>query len=184
MELPQIVTYRIDADEQVSFVDQGFRQAAIAAGREGLPKQVLGTPLFDYLSGEPTKQWYRYLLDHVRRQGHATFEFNCDTPTVVRLQRMDMVSLPDGSIEFTARTLSTVTRPYTPLLNWALARSRKRILMCSWCLRISSVIGWTNVERAAQVLQVFEEPVPPSITYTICEDDQTRLAKMLEERSR
>jgi hypothetical protein len=56
--------------------------------------------------------------------------------------------------------------------------------MCSWCLRISSVIGWTNVERAAQVLQVFEEPVPPSITYTICEDDQMRLAKLLEERSR
>jgi hypothetical protein len=97
---------------------------------------------------------------------------------------MEMVALPDGSVEFTTHTLSTVTRPYTPLLNWKLARSRKRILMCSWCLRISSVIGWTNVERAAQVLQVFEEPVPPSITYTICEDDQMRLAKLLEERSR
>lgn len=181
--LPSVTVHRIDADERVCFVDQGFRQAAIAAGVEALAERVVGTPLFSHFSGEPTKQWYRYLLEHVRRQGRATFEFNCDTPTLVRLQRMDMVRLSDGSIEFVTRTLSMRPRPDTPLLNWPLPRSRKRILMCSWCLRISSVIGWTDVERAAQVMQVFEEPLPPSIDYTICDEDQSRLTKILDKRS-
>jgi len=54
--------------------------------------------------------------------------------------------------------------------------------MCSFCQRISSVIGWTDIERAAQVIQAFEEPVPPAIDYTICEEDQARLEKLLLER--
>jgi hypothetical protein len=180
--LPSMTIHRIDAHNRICFVDEGFRRAAIAAGVEPLADRVVGTPLFSHFSGEPTKQWYRYLIDHVRRRGNATFEFNCDTPTVVRLQRMDMVRLPDESIEFITRTLSTRPRPYAQLLNWPLPRSRKRILMCSWCLRISSVVGWTDVERAAQVMQVFEEPVPPSIDYTICDEDLARLTKILEER--
>lgn len=182
--LPLRVVYRIDVAESICHVDEGFRQAAVAAGVDDLPDRVLGTPLIDHLTGEPTKHWYRQLLDYVKQHGTASFEFNCDTPTVIRLLRMEMLRLPDGSITFTAQTLSTRARAYTKVLDWTLPRSNKRILMCSLCNRISSVIGWTDIEQAAQVIQVFEEPIPPAITYTICDDDRARLRELIHERLR
>jgi len=181
-DLPLRVVYQIDVAERLCYVDEGFRQAALAAGVEDLPDRVLGTPLFNQLAGEPTKHWYRHLLEHTRRHGTASFEFHCDTPSTIRLQRMDMLRLPNGTIQFMTQTLSTRPLAYTKTLDWSLPRSRKRILMCSFCQRISSVIGWTDIERAAQVIQVFEEPVPPAIDYTICEEDQARLEKLLLER--
>ena len=54
--------------------------------------------------------------------------------------------------------------------------------MCTWCLRVSSVIGWIDVEQAAQVLQVFQEAIPPTIDYTICDEDQQRLEEILRQR--
>jgi hypothetical protein len=180
--LPLRTVHRIDADERLCFVDAGFRRAAVAAGMDDLPDRVLGTPLFSHLTGEPTKQWYRYLLDHVARYGAASFEFYCDTPTLIRRQQMDIRRLDDGSVEFAARTLSTSPRLPAPVLDWATPRSHKRILMCSWCLRVSSVIGWLDVDQAAHVLQVFEEAIPPSIDYTICDDDRQRLLALIKPR--
>jgi proteasome assembly chaperone (PAC2) family protein len=54
--------------------------------------------------------------------------------------------------------------------------------MCTWCLRVSSVIGWIDVEQAAQVLQVFQEAMPLTIDYTICDEDREQLEKVIRER--
>ncbi len=54
--------------------------------------------------------------------------------------------------------------------------------MCSWCLRVSSVIGWIDVEQAAQVLQVFQEAITPTIDYTICDEDRNQLEKVIRQR--
>lgn len=54
--------------------------------------------------------------------------------------------------------------------------------MCSCCLRVSSVIGWIDVEQAAQVLQVFQDAIPPAIDYTICDEDRERLARIITQR--
>lgn len=180
--LPLVTIHRIDANRHLCYVDAGFRQAALAAGVGDLPDRVLGTPLFSHLAGHPTKQWYRHLLDHVAEQGTASFEFHCDTPTLVRLQRMDIRLLEGGSMEFTAVTLSTAPRPPARVLDWSLARSPRHIFMCSWCLRVSSVIGWIDVEQAAQVLQVFQEAMPPTIDYTICDEDREQLEKVIRQR--
>ena len=178
--LPIVTIHRIDANRHLCYVDTGFRQAALAAGVGDLPDRVLGTPLFSHLAGHPTKQWYRHLLDHVAEQGTASYEFHCDTPTLVRLQRMDIRLLEGGSMELTAVTLSTAPRPPARVLDWSLARSPRHIFMCSWCLRVSSVIGF-DVEQAAQVLQVFQEAIPPSINYTICDEDRQQLAKIIRQ---
>jgi hypothetical protein len=180
--LPLVTVHRIDANRRLCYVDAGFRQAALAAGVGDLPDRVLGTLLFSHLAGQPTKEWYRRLLDHVAGQGTASFEFHCDTPTFVRLQRMNICLLENGSMEFTVATLSTAPRPAARVLDWSMARSPRHILMCTWCLRVSSVIGWIDVEQAAQVLQVFQEAIPPTIDYTICDEDQQRLEEILRQR--
>jgi hypothetical protein len=38
------------------------------------------------------------------------------------------------------------------------------------------------VDQAAHVLQVFEEAIPPSIDYTICDDDRQRLLALIKPR--
>ena len=64
--LPLRVVYRIDVAESICHVDEGFRQAAVAAGVDDLPDRVLGTPLFDHLTGEPTNSLLKN-LSHPRR---------------------------------------------------------------------------------------------------------------------
>lgn len=172
---PLVTVYRVNAFDEIVYVDDSFRELAYMAGVPDLPERVLGTSLFRHLTGEPTKQWYRYLLQHVRRSGIAHFEFHCDTPTFVRLHQMEMRKREDSSVEFTAMLLSSQERDFVKLLDWGSARSLETVLMCSVCMRIKSVMGWTNVEQAAQALQVFEEPLPPRIIYTICDDDEGRL---------
>lgn len=181
--LPLVTVHRIDAGERLCYVDDGFRQAALAAGVADLPDRVLGTPLFSHFAGEPTKEWYRYLLDHVAQRGTVSFKFHCDTPTLIRLQRMDIRLLDDKSMEFTAVTLSTSPRRRpASVLDWSAPRSTRRVVMCSWCLRVSTVIGWVPVEQAVQVLQVFEDTISPSIDYTVCEDDRESLAALIKRR--
>jgi hypothetical protein len=95
---------------------------------------------------------------------------------------MDIRLLDGGSMEFTAVTLSNASRPPARVLDWSLPRSSRHILMCSCCLRVSSVIGWIDVEQAAQVLQVFQEAIPPTIEYTICDQDREQLANITTQR--
>ncbi len=182
MSLPLVTVHRIDADRRICYVDEAFRQAAVEAGVPELPDRVLGTPLLDHFAGEPTKQWYRYILDHIDRQGAASFEFRCDTPRLYRLQRMDARRHENGSMEFAAVTLSASPRPYTSVLDPSVPHGTRRVVMCSWCLRVSSVIGWIDVAQAAHVLQAFQEPIPPSIDYSICDDDRDRLAALVKAR--
>lgn len=180
--MPLATKHRIDADERICYVDEEFRLAAAEAGVPELPDRALGTPLLDHFAGEPTKRWYRHILDHVKRHGTASFEFRCDTPTLYRLQRMEVRRLDGGTIEFGAVTLSTSPRPYVQVLDRSIPHGTRRVIMCSWCLRVQSVIGWVDVAQAAQVLQVFQESVPPSIEYEVCEEDRDRLKAMLRER--
>lgn len=182
LSLPLVTIHRIDANRRLCYLDAGFRQAALAAGVGDLPGRVLGTSLFSHLTGAPTKEWYRHLLDHVAKQGTASFEFHCDTPTIVRVQRMDIRLLDGGFMEFTAVTLSSTSRHPARVLDWSLTRSSRHILMCSCCLRVSTVIGWLDVEQAAQVLQVFQDAIPPTIDYTICDEDREQLAKIITQR--
>lgn len=182
MSLPLITVHRIDADRRLCYVNEGFRQAAIEGGDPDLPDRAIGTPLLDHFSGEPVKQWYRLLLDHVAQQGVASFEYRCDTPTMQRLLRMDIQLQNDGSIEFASVTLSTSPRPYAKILDRSIPHSSRQIFMCSLCLRVQTMIGWLDVSQAAHVLQIFNDPIVPSIEYTVCKDDRTRLSELLKQR--
>ncbi|WP_447985895.1 hypothetical protein [Nitrospira sp. Nam74] len=71
--------HRIDADDVITYLDDGFRRQAEEAGVPNLPAQTLGDNLFHFMAGEPTRTWYHWLLVRVRQLGPIRFPFRCDT---------------------------------------------------------------------------------------------------------
>jgi hypothetical protein len=169
--LPDTTVHRIDADWIICYVDEAFRQFAIAAGVPDLPDRALGTPLMDHIAGDTTKQWYRSLFLHVLRHGAASFDCRCDTPAVQRHQRMSVRRVANEGIEMRTMTLSTTPFPSPNVFDLSIPRSRETVPICSFCLRVPTVIGWLTVDEAAHILQVFQGPLPPALQYTVCDDD-------------
>jgi hypothetical protein len=167
---PDTTVHRIDAQWIIRYVDDAFRTFASAAGVPDLPDRALGTPLLDHIAGDTTKQWYRALFLHVIRQGAASFDCRCDTPTIQRHQRMFMRRLANQGIETQTMTLCTTPRPRADVFDFTIPRSRETVQMCSLCLRVPTVVGWLAVDEAAHILQVFQGPQPPLLQYTICDD--------------
>ncbi len=175
--------HRVDATGRLCYVDKGFRQAAHEGGVPDLPDRALGTQLWDHIYGETTKEWYRRIFDHVLREGSLSFIFQCDTPTLERRLSMAITCLPNGSTQFTCVTLSVTPRPLVKVLDWSIPHSsRNQIVMCSVCLRVYWMTRWIPISQATHVLQIFQEEEPPSIEYTVCEDDEDYLEAMLQRR--
>jgi hypothetical protein len=74
---------------------------------------------------------------------------------------MTMTSMPQGGVEFTSQVVQEELRPKVDFLDWQETRSLSIVVICGWCKRIRSVIGWLEIEEAVNTLQVFNEAVPP-----------------------
>ena len=182
IQLTQVTVHRVDATDRICYIDDGFRQAAGEAGVPQLAEDVVGTWLFSAFAGYEAKLWYMVLLDHVRRWGAASVPFRCDTPVLKRWMTMKMTSMPQGGIEFTSQLMQEEGRAKVDFLSWQGKRSLSMVVMCGWCKRIRSVIGWLEIEEAVNTLQVFKEAVPPSIEYGICDEDFSRILSVLNFR--
>jgi hypothetical protein len=171
--------HRIDADDQITFLDDGFRRQAEDAGVPDLPAEVMGKNLFLYMAGQLTHIWYHLLVERARQGVEITFPFRCDSPVLRRELQMVMRPLKDNGVEFESYPIVEAPRAFTPLLDPTIARSLETVTMCAWCKQLRSVIGWLEVEQAVTILQAFTEPFPPTIDYGICSADENRLKALL-----
>jgi len=171
--------HRIDADDHITFLDDGFRRQAKDAGVPDLPAEIMGKNLFLYLAGQLTHLWYHLLLERARQGVEISFPFRCDSPALRRELQMVMRPIEYNGVEFESRPIVEAPRPFTPLLDPTIARGLQTVTMCAWCKRLRSVIGWLEVEQAATILQAFTEPLPPNIDYGICVDDENRLKALV-----
>jgi len=70
-----VTVHRVDANDLITFVDDGFRRQAEEVGLPTLPGHAIGTNLFLFFAGEATRSWYHWLLDRVRESVSIRFHF-------------------------------------------------------------------------------------------------------------
>ena len=176
---PKRFVYRLDASDVITDVDDAWLEFARLNEAESLTRRaVVGSSLWNHVSGSETRHVYEHLFERVRTGLEVTIPFRCDSPAVRRFHEMHMTALDAGGIELACQLLRQEARTAAPmaLLEAGVPRSETLVTMCSWCKRIKNPQdGWLELEGAIEVTLLLSESPLPGITHTICESCEESL---------
>lgn len=167
------IRYVIDADDNISFVDESWYRFAAANDGGGLENaNVLGRSLWEFIADAPTRRLYQQIVARVRQGKRTRFTLRCDGPSRRRLLEMTISARSEGAVEFETHVLSVAEREPVPLLARSTTRSTELLRTCAWCNRFNVESGadrWVEVEDATDRLLLFERDRMPQLTHGICE---------------
>lgn len=179
------VRYRINARDEITFVDDGWRRFADSNdAAEFVDSDVIGHPLWDFITDETTRELYAQMIARARLGRPAQFTFRCDSPSVRRLLEMSIASVGAGAVEFATSTLQLDSRSPMALLARDTLRSAKFIRACAWCSRIDVGGGeevWVEVEVATMQLGLMEGGPMPRMSHGICESCLRKIEHTIED---
>lgn len=170
--------YQLNAADEISSVNEEWLFFARANdGEPLLLPQILGRPLWDFISDSETQHIYRLLHQRVRTRGGAVrFAFRCDGPERRRLLELSISPGAGQGLIYQVRTVREEDRELVSLLDPHQPRSETFVTMCGWCKRVAAPPhGWLEVEEAVAALSLFAEPRPPQLTHGICGECSERL---------
>jgi hypothetical protein len=165
-----IVEFRIDADDRVVWVDQGWRDFALANDAPELVTPPPDRTLWSWLEGDESRQLWRLLVDRVRALDQPVHvPFRCDGPRVRRWFDMAVQPEPEGAVGFRSVLVREQPRDPVPLLAVDVRRdpSAPMVRVCSWCCRCFDGRRWVEVEDLVRERRLLEPPLP-RLTHGIC----------------
>lgn len=166
-----IVRYRIDSEDRITDVDEGWITFAQQnAGGQLLPPGIQGRTLWPEIADETTRQVYHALIDRVRQNGTPVrFRFRCDAPDQRRLLQMQIAVATSGEVAFETNLLFSQQRAKMLLIDTAAPRSDAMLTICGWCMRVALGDGaWAEIEDAIPALGLFEASVMPELSHGMC----------------
>ncbi len=169
-ETPERYMYVIDALDRITSVNpEWLRFAETNEAPELTEANVVGKPIWDFVTGADTRAFYETLYRNLRyRRSEITIPFRCDSPTVVRQMTLTLRPLDAGAIECEGRLDHAQTRePITILFRWV-ARSDESIPICSLCRRLSVQGEWVEVREAIVRRRLFSHTPVPRLEETVC----------------
>lgn len=160
-----ISSYRIDQDDLITVVSDGWQEFAYANGAPELSRSALGRPLWDFIAGRQTREVYQIIIDRVRSGvGPLAVPFRCDSPDVRRFMRLDLSPTEGGGVEFVAETLREERRDPVTLFDVDAERGGEMVTVCSWCKQVKvESDSWLEVEAAVERLDLLgrlRDPCP------------------------
>ncbi len=165
--------YRIDRSDHIIEVDDAWLTFAAGNDAAGLDRShVVGRSIWDFVHGEATRHLYQLVFDSVRsRHRPVTLPFRCDSPDQRRYMELLVAPAEGGDLLLAGVLLRIEVRPAVALLS-AHRRARSGIVtLCSWCKRVRLEDGsWAEVERAVEVMGLFDEAELPRISHGMCPD--------------
>lgn len=175
--------YRIDADNNIQWVDENWMPFACDNQAQELdPKNVIGTPLFHYVTGTGAQHLYHMIIDRVRQsQLPAVIPFRCDGPDVRRFMELRITPCDNGAVELEGRILREEPRRRVPLFDLTVKRTGDFVKMCSWCKKVQVNEEWKEVEDALEEMKLFNEHEQPQLTHGVCPACSESIRQELEK---
>lgn len=176
------VRYRINANDEIVFVDEAWLRFAAANDVEArFMNSVIGRSLWDFISDRSTRDLYKQIIGRVRDGGVAQFTLRCDGPTCRRVLEMVIHACENGEIEFATSAQQLTDRDHVALLDHRAMHSEALLRSCAWCNRIDvGNSNWVEVEEATDRLRLFELDVTPTLTHGICDDCLKSMTELLD----
>jgi len=170
--------YRITPDDLIEFVNDAWIQFAEINGSPTLPQKVIGTTLWQYISGQEVVHLSRQLVAKIRQtKTEVSVPFRCDSPSIRRFMRMKIMPLAQGRIEFCTwvEREEPFQNPIRLLDPCATKTPMELVRMCAWCKKIAKDGCWLEVEDAIEQLRLFDRLTLPAITHGICDSCLKRM---------
>ena len=165
--------YAIDRQDVITSVCPLWLAFARENGASQLTcEAVVGRSLWEFIDGTETKHFYQLLLQRVRQNNASTIiPFRCDSPTLRRYMRLELIPDPDGSV-YLIGVLERVeqTVPFH-LLEPNFPRSAQMLTLCSCCKRfLVESCGWLELGDVAGRLNLLNKQLAPKLRNSICPD--------------
>lgn len=141
--------YLLDAHDQI--VDAGGLWDEFARENDGgnaLVTRVLGTCIFDHISGDTSTMFLDSLLKYTRTlKRSSTRCYRCDSPGIKRFMEMNLVPQTDGGVLVVHRLLRTEILPGQFI--FTVQRGVNIFAVrCSMCNRLKIDGEWTEPDQA------------------------------------
>lgn len=164
--------YLIDANDRIVNVGETWSSFALENESPNLaPERVIGTALWDHITGPEVKHLYRSLFDRLRGAGgEVHLPFRCDSPKLRRYMQMSMRANSSGGIELTSKLLRTESRAPVSILGPHQPAGPTMIEMCSFCKRVIVDSHWSEIEVAVERIGLFDDEVGYRLTHGVCPD--------------
>lgn len=162
--------YRLDANDRIVAVGGDWNEFALANDAEGLlAERVIGSAIFDHVSGDVSVMFLRTLLNGARTLQRPTKRpYRCDSPGLKRF--MEMVVEPDVHAEVTVHHRLLRTESLKAMFRFAVRQGAAPLATrCSMCNRLKVGGQWQEPEVAwAEGLLAAERTTP--VIYGVCPD--------------
>ena len=165
------VSYRIDRNDRLEWVNEGWLLFAKANGGRGLePSRVRGRVLWDFVSDPTIAHLYRLIVQRLRAGGPAVrFHFRCDAPTMRRLAAMEITGDRAGAVHFDVVSVLEQPQIPPPRIELIPADEEPLVRVCAWCKRVELPADtWIEPEGAISALSLFDCPAFPGLTHGMC----------------
>lgn len=180
-----VVEYTLARDGLILSV--GGRWDAFAKENDAVERAdggVIGTSIWQWVTGEETKYLLSSVFKHVRAsQASVTIPYRCDAPDVERHLYFHAYPEEDGRIRLVHRMLREEPRATREaVLDRRQEHSEALLAMCSWCCKIKTASSWTDLHEAVAQLSLLSTDRPPKITHGICSSCEERVFRQLEDQ--
>jgi len=165
------IEYEVDPDDAIVSVNEGFVGFANENGWAIQRGDVVGTSLWDHVSGDRVRELHRALLSAVRASvSPLSLPMRCDSPTERRWLSVVFTPLEMGGIGFASQIDRTEERPYQPLLDPSIepAATDAVLSVCAWCARVRYGGVWSDIDDVAARLGIDDAAQVPRLSHGIC----------------
>ncbi len=172
---PSLANYRyaVDAEDRLAWVAPLWLAFAQENGAEDLTEDaVLGRSLWDFVSGEATRLFYRELHDRIRHSKETVVvPFRCDSPSMQRSMRMTIRHDEGNHLVYESKIFRAEPQTRLRIIDPHEPRSRAFLTVCSCCRRaLLETVGWLELFDIAVRLKLYRAETIPQLHYTICPD--------------
>lgn len=164
--------YRLDAADRIVEIGGCWNDFALAnAGESVLAECVLGSDIYDHVSGDASRMFLHTLLTATRSLARDTTRpYRCDSPGVKRFMEMSLLPLADHGVMVAHRMIKVEPLPgrYDFIASKNQPYPPSRIVRCSICNRIKHAGEWLETDRAG-ALGLLSSSEPTPVIYGVCD---------------
>jgi hypothetical protein len=165
------VSYRIDRNDRLEWMNEGWSLFADANGGVGLePSRVRGRLLWDFVADPTIVHLYRLIVQRLRAGAPAVrFHFRCDAPSTRRLAAMEISGDRAGSVHFDVTSVLEQPQIAPARIELPPSDDEALVRVCAWCKRVELPADtWIEPEGAMSALSLFDCPAFPGLTHGMC----------------
>lgn len=165
---PPSTCYWLDADDRIVGVCGAWdRFARENDGGSALAADVVGRPVWRFMTGDQTRMWLDALLQRVRLNGKPIERpYRCDSPDQKRFMRMTISSAGSGRLQLHHSVLHTESIANRLNLRYSMLNEDRIFTRCSICNRLRVNFHWEEIDRIPPSAADARRPI--GIRYDVC----------------